>query len=163
MRNYDDSYDDDYSEARANLWEAATKRALTSKRGLATLSAVEAALVGLHSKRLGGGALVERGEVCVLGAYILSRAPSRLRATLEMHKERERIRDYFDSDGTPYDSAEFAKKRTGIAITLASILAAENDAMEWETPEQRYDRILGYVRTLKTRAEIAVARSAPHA
>jgi len=129
-------------------WRGAVRAAMRGKRGLAFLRELESALVALPRQRLIQGELCseENGnvDVCAIGSVLLAR---RLKAGESPSAAAKAIRVL-----DPYDAGVIADE-AGIARAMACELAELNDeGGGGETDEQRYERILRYVR-----AEIDVA------
>lgn len=136
------------------LWENWLTRAINGKRGQAALRDLEEALLALPEPRLIEGDLIDHaGEVCALGALALYKTNGlpRLRANMRLYKARE---EYYTAEAS--GSALFGQKELGLARTIAWTIAEENDINgRHETPEQRFRRILAWVRSLLQPMETA--------
>jgi hypothetical protein len=138
LSRFIESDDEPYANAWA-LWARAQRNALVGKKGQAVLRELETALVALPTKRLIHGALCEQGEVCALGALARQRGVSEE----EMATQRGEY---------AHDIAWWAKDRLGVTEALATAVQWQNDEAEWywqkqgETPEERYIRVLAWVR-----------------
>lgn len=128
----------DCDNPAALLWDCTLQRAVSGKRGQTFLKELEAALVTLPSKRLIANDLCDSlGDVCAVGALIQKRAFA-AGATLEQFIEENK---YGDSD------PEVLKTRLGAAFTLVWSVVEANDESCYEcTPEERYQKMLGWVR-----------------
>lgn len=125
-------YSEDYDEQFPNagwLWMRAVENAVKGKRGQAFLRELSEALEALPNKRLIEGELERDGEVCAIGSVGVRRG-------IEMRK--------LDMDDT---------RAIGKAFRIPPALVAEiestNDddfSYRHETPEQRYERVLKWVR-----------------
>lgn len=141
--------DEDFPNAQA-LWWRAQENALRGRKGQAVLRELEAALVALPEKRLIEGALCDdRGQVCALGALATKRGLDQ-----EEMKEHQGEHAGFIAD--------WAKDALGLSGALATAIEWENDEGFWrvytemdgyratggrETAEQRYERVLAWVRS----------------
>lgn len=128
MTRFSDEYDG--TEAEWAFHEANVRRALNGKHGQKNLREIEQALLAMPDKRLCEGALQEPdGLVCVIGAYGLWKG-------LELPK----------GGGDYWSTIELGLK-LGMTGTLTHEIASTNDADYVETPEERYWRVLGWVRS----------------
>ena len=157
--------DDNDSFLRACAFEANAKRAVKGKKGQAVLKELEAALLAMPEKRLISGAfadiqvapkgdgksLYERigGEVCTMGCLLVHRKMTkqfrgRGQALLEAVNEVT-----CDPDDGGSEQIQQAATALDLVYPLAYELAYQNDEMgdHDETPEQRYERILKWVRS----------------
>lgn len=141
---------DDYEESfnnEAALYAANTRRALKGKRGQAFLKEMEAALVALPEKRLIEGAVCVEGQVCAIGALALKRqmdAGKDIKAALDWLEEEAPPQE----EGNAEETANFALHHLGVMERLAFKMAHINDDGGYkETPEQRYERVLKWIRS----------------
>ena len=126
--------DDEEFGGQFALWQANCRRSLRSKRGRAALEELEAALVAMPVKRLIRGAIEKHGEVCAVGAVI------RARGLLAEVDECE-LTD------------EVAEELLGYPRLVAWKLVELNDeSLAHDTPEERYEHVLAYVRKFLGRA-----------
>ena len=150
MSRFWDSGDD--SEMPLALWRQAIENALSGRKGQATLRELEAALLALPQKRLIEGALCHDGEVCALGALALKRGA--------IDPENP---PYLE-DGGAAEVGDWAEHHLGVRYALAWEIQWHNDEGQWqgdylrrgraETPEERYERVLAWVRS-RIKAEAA--------
>ena len=120
------------------LWQANCRRSIRGKKGQAALRELEAALQALPHPRLGYDVLVEpTGEVCAIGAMMVQR-----RIAAGMSREQA-IAECSNVDSC--DTQE-AGEWIGMPSLVAWSAAVENDEYRRETPEQRYERMLAWVR-----------------
>ncbi|HET8627028.1 MAG TPA: hypothetical protein VFL91_06395 [Thermomicrobiales bacterium] len=139
---------DDEGGIPAALWEHNLRRALTSKRGLATLRDLEAALLALPEKKLIAGDMAyPSGAVCAVGAYSLYKR-------LQRGEDREAALLSLCSREGPYETA-LEGQRYGMAYTLAWEIAERNDEIYGGayTEEGRYQEMLAWVRRQLAAAE----------
>lgn len=127
---YSEDYDGeaDYNNA-GHLWMRAVENAIKGKRGQAFLREMLAALESLPEKRLIAEELELDGEVCAIGSV-----------------GRKRSLDMKPLD--PEDPYAIAKA-FGIARALVAEIEYQNDddfGHGSETSEQRYERVLKWVR-----------------
>jgi len=148
-------------ELRGWAFHANKRRALCGKKGRKFLVELEAALLALPEKRLARGVMAKRdatkvlsdcGDVCALGAVALKRAMdsgrSKGAAIAELAKASEEAALIGD---TGWYEIERASESLKISMPLAFGVVEENDEGEGEwtrnvTPEQRYERVLAWVR-----------------
>ena len=146
-RGYDDDCDGDSNFCY--LWESIVRRAMEGKRGQAVLREIESALVALPNKRLIREAFSDCGDVCALGALALKRG-------IPVEKLESVSRNCEGEYSTAY--ADAAKSMLGITEAVARTVQHANDEGpysprlndEWkagETPEDRYTRVLAWVRS----------------
>lgn len=146
MSRFSDDYDEDFAN-QAALYNANTERCLKGKRGQAFLKEMEAALLTLPQKKLINGAVCQEGQVCAIGALALKRkrdAGDSIAAALYW-LEKEAPDEWQESDAT----ADYAEEHLDVLRRLAFRMAWVNDLKEpeEETPEQRYERVLKWVRS----------------
>lgn len=157
--------DDTASFLRSCAFMANAKRALEGKKGRAVLKELEEALVAMPVKRLisgvfaditvipkgDGKSLYQRidGEVCTMGCLLVHRKMTkqyqeRGQALLEAVNEVT-----CDPDDGGSEQIQQAATALDLVYPLAYELAYQNDEMSdhHETPEQRYERILKWVRS----------------
>jgi hypothetical protein len=133
------------------LFQANCDRALHGPKGQRALRELEAALLALPEKRLVSGELVQPdGEVCAVGALMLHRAAIR-------GLSREAAIEWY-SKIDPYATDETATEYFGLPRLVAWKFVEQNDIMcdqrfdkETQrmidiTPEERYERVLSWVR-----------------
>jgi hypothetical protein len=143
MRTYDGDCDNNVSY----LYESIVDRAIKGKRGQKLLKELEAALAALPEKKLIHFYFSKDGQVCSLGALALKRE-------MEGGKNREEalelINDKFDKkeqENEYFNMPAYAGKELDIARTLAHEIMCENDEADYKcTPEERYSRVLNWVR-----------------
>lgn len=158
------------------LWAANVARSLGSAKGMASLRELEAALVAMPSKRLVANVLAEGGEVCALGALVAVKAPALLAekptdpcdCTHErsLHTPKECIAVYvmgwgerkgqevpcgcdrfYVEDYEQGERTQAAAHQVGVPIGVARYVIQLNDNdLERDTPEQRYEHVLAWVR-----------------
>jgi hypothetical protein len=144
MSRFDNDGEENFA-GQYELWQPNVERALKGKRGQQALRDLEQALLDLPEKQLISGHLAKDGQVCTVGALVLHR---------RMTKGEERAAILADLDGgtedDSYDNYERTiaeGKRVGLTFTLAWELGSRNDECYYfATPEQRYERILEWVR-----------------
>lgn len=163
--DYDDWDDDEKWMLNHGRWEKNSRTTLESKRGQRALREIEAALLALPEPRLAYETFhkVERDEsgketvqACVLGAYAAHKGveiPDSLNGEDYEYRSSLTGQTYQEHTTCPAEeTASWAEKNLGLAFTLAWNLVELNDR-EGETPEQRYERVLAYVRAhIKTEA-----------
>jgi hypothetical protein len=138
--NYD--CDDENFPNQSQLYWQAQQNALRGKRGQALLRELEQALVALPAPRLIEGDFCAEGEVCALGAVALRRE---LEAGADFQAAVAKLED--ESSGhASWEGVSFAAERLGLPAALASAVVQENDIDSPITPEQRYRRVLDWVR-----------------
>jgi hypothetical protein len=130
----DDCYDEGAQWA-AIRWQGTVKSAIRGKRGQAFLRDLERALDAMRTKKLIANELErtdphppEEGSVCAIGALGKVRG-------IDMTK--------LDPENWDAVAAAF-----GIAAPLAREIVYMNDDWSSETPEERYARMLTWVRSL---------------
>jgi hypothetical protein len=115
------------------LWQANCDRSLHGKSGQRALRDLEAALLALPDKRLIVGLLTDdEGGVCAVGAYAQYKGVDLLQ---------------YD----PEDSAELVGMAAGMPRLVAWAVVEHNDFIfdrDDPTPEERYTRVLHWVRHL---------------
>lgn len=168
-----DGPDDVESFLRACAFQGNVKRAVAGKNGRKFLLELEASLLALPEKKLTAGALTrapktievggfevlrfipdhtDRGEYCALGAVAVKRAMDKGMTKLEALKDNDQSAFYDEEEEEcgsmgweKIDEAAFGLK---ISMPLAYAVVYQNDERgpRDETPEQRYERVLGWVR-----------------
>ena len=138
--------------ARANLWYFGTvPSALRSKRGKAVLRRLEAALLALPAERLIAGAVVAGGDVCAFGAYCASMLAA---SAGSMERAIAELARLYPADGSVEECAEVGAgigDLVGDAPTptfplVWALVEANDEGRALETPEERYARVLRWVR-----------------
>lgn len=165
--NYSD--DEDYP-GQFNIWQANCRRSLNGKRGQAALRELEAALLALPEPRLVLGSLCREGDVCAVGALAVHRRvqAGEDRAAVLADLEENSTDEWGDSEETD----QWAVDHLGVPRLVAWKLVEQNDIQNdvvWEvhhgpvrqgfghykggiahvrpmTPEERYERVLAWVR-----------------
>lgn len=148
---------DDLDPLDAGRWIANARKVFRSRRGVAMLRELEAALLALPTHRLVKDAFCQRSEepseagdveesdVCVLGAYALYKGVPLSAMPFEE----------WDWHGTASEQSEWAVANLGVAYTAAWELINRNDEeFDRLTPEQRYTAFLRW-----TREQIAFAEA----
>ena len=134
----DYSEDEEYG-GQFHLWQSNCRRSRRGKKGQAALRELEAALIALPNKRIQKDVFVERsGETCAIGALMLHRKVSAGMTRQQAEEECAAL----DRDDTEEHGIS-----VGLPRLVAWSVAVEND--EWnreDSPEERYLRILGWVR-----------------
>jgi hypothetical protein len=124
-------YSEDCDGPEGNLWRGAVQSAIEGRRGQKFLRELLAALEAMPEKRLIQDELVARnGAVCAMGAIVKQRGVDVSKVDPE---DRHQVARVFN-----------------IAPALAAEVAWENDEGNWsgtETPEQRYDRMVRWVKS----------------
>jgi len=118
-----------YDCENLELWRNAVERAIKGKRGQKFLRELADAMDAMPAKRLISGALIDEttGEVCAIGAVCKARGLDVSRVEV------------------------FDPQAVGGAVGIARALAAEiewindEDDRSTETPEQRWQRVRGWV------------------
>lgn len=150
MSRFGECWDmDEEDERNSRLWWANAERALKGKRGRKVLVELEAALLALPRPRLMEGRLSEaEGEYCALGALAHARGVA--------DERMQQLDSLVDFDGGPTIEPTLQLGRElGICGPLAAKIASVNDkeityvggaGFVPETPEQRFSRVLAWVR-----------------
>lgn len=165
-----DGPDDTESFLRSCAFTHNIEQALRGKKGRAFFLELEAALLAMPEKRLAAGALTrppktimvegfevlrfipdwkERGEYCALGAVAVKRAMDSGKTKLQALKDLDQSDPYDDEDeGMGFDKIEGAADNLKISTPLAYGIVDANDERGRgdETPEERYERMLAWVR-----------------
>jgi hypothetical protein len=169
----EDNWDDEYSQARANIWEATTRRAIRGKRGQANLRFLLEALEdieravpefpewmpGPDAPRLIEGAICKNGEVCAVGAF--ARKKRGTQWLLDVNPDEDELSGQNGLQVT----AEIGSI-AGLQITIGYLLAELNDdpSYGWwhkETPEQRFVRVKRAVQGMLQPNEAGTAGTEP--
>ena len=134
----DYSEDEDYG-GQFNLWQANCRRSRQGKKGQAALRELEAALMNMPVKRIQKDVFVEpSGETCAIGALMLDRKVSAGMTRVQAVAECSALE--------PLDTEEHGIS-IGLPRLVAWSVAVENDEFyRTESPEERYLRILAWVR-----------------
>lgn len=130
------------------LWENALWRAINGRRGQQVLRDLERALVALPEKALMDGGLSDGKQVCAVGAYV---AQKRVEAGEDRAAVLEDILaprdDWGYMDGWEVEERTISHGRlAGMQLTLIVAIAGHNDDLYRVTPEERYERMLAWVR-----------------
>ncbi len=138
--------DDEEFPGQFYLWEANCNRSLRGRAGQAALKELEAALLEMPQKRLIQHALSDaEGGVCAIGQLALTVKLRRGMSEVDARRELER------ESSDDFDTAQYARKHLGFPKLVAWSVVCENDDLignaRKETPEQRYERVLGWVRS----------------
>jgi hypothetical protein len=141
--------DGDDSYMPIALWYQAVRRALQGRRGQAALLELRDALESMPTKRLISSTLCAEGDVCALGCLAAHRGvldPTEQSPVQPFHP---------DHDVEAWEVAEWARDTLDVTYALAMHIQWQNDEGGWETyvqrggpetPEQRYERVLTWVR-----------------
>ena len=141
-RFQDDTSDDPLAWGR---WAAREKAVLNGKPGQASLAQLEQALLELPDKQLGSGLLCDGEVVCAIGALGYRHLREQGMSRREAWAKLERCSD--TDDDTEGATIKFAVKQLGWTETLAILVSQANDDLNFfETPKQRYARMLRWVR-----------------
>lgn len=140
------------------MWENIVSRALGGPRGQAALAELESALVALPAPRLIEGHLAAHrpgrpdNDVCAVGAYVAARRAADRGVGLA-----DAIAELADEGDPDYEDANAtadAGHSAGLAMSVAWHLAYLNDeTFEGLTPEDRYQRVLTWVRRAQGRPD----------
>jgi hypothetical protein len=139
------------------LWEEALWRAINGRRGQQVLRDLERALVDLPEKRLMQGGLSDGKDVCAVGAYVAQKR-------VDAGEDRDAVLqdmivpvdEWGDFDGWESEEKTISKgQRAGMQLTIIVAIAGRNDDLYDATPEERYERILGWVRERIIPAEVS--------
>ena len=161
------SDEEDYPN-QFELWQGNCRRSLRGRKGQAFLRELEAALVALPEKRLIADDVAKAGEVCAVGAWLLKKRTEAGRPRADVLAELEAI----DSEDCQTDDLAISEGAPRLCawsvVELNDILCdtqwvkyqgPERSAFCYEnnyrslggypvplTPEERYERILTWVR-----------------
>ena len=149
--------DEEEFQGQFALWQANCDRSLASLKGQEALRGLESALLAMPSKRLIQHALADdAGEVCAVGALVLAirthRGESReavladLRASCSDPDDERSTLDVAEAFGVPGNVA-------WKLVELNDIIHGDG-VMSPVTPEERYARVLAWVRARILPAEI---------
>jgi hypothetical protein len=147
--------DEDYS-GQFNLWQANCQRSINGKAGQKALKELEAALLALPEKRLIADELEDsEGEVCAIGAVKKYRG-------VEVKADPEEMEEVGVELGFPRMVAWKVVALNDIEIDGHYVEAAGPTACGnrlWvfvhATPEERYEKVLDWVRKQTTKQEPA--------
>lgn len=146
-------YLDDEDGLPWGMWEAIVSRALGGQRGQRALAEMEEALLALPEQKLIEGALANDEGVCGIGALIAHKRAKR--DGIEMAAAMADMPR--GEDGGIYETA-YAGQAAGLKWTVAWHMAYLNDETFHEaTPEERYEKMLAWLRRAQGKAETAVA------
>jgi hypothetical protein len=148
---------DDADTIPWEMWKTIVSRALAGKRGQRALAEFEEALLALPERKLVEGTLASEEGVCAIGALVaLKRAK---RDGIEMAEAIAAMPKEDPDDGDIFDTA-LAGQGAGLSWSVAWHMAYLNDeTFEAATPEQRYEKILAWVRRAQGKPETAVRHS----
>lgn len=134
------SYSDDETyPGQFHLWQANCRRSLAGKNGQAALRELEAALMALPEKRLIAGAFEDEGDVCPIAAVAKHRGLTATDIKADLDEEMEEV------------GVELGMPRL-VAWKIVALNDIEIDgrymgtAFIPVTPEDRYERVLAWVR-----------------
>ncbi len=136
------------------------RRAVAGKKGQKFLRELEAALLGLPEKRLVLGAMAEAegdreeetyplpdpvatGEVCALGAVVIARAVAK---GVPRNEATQKLAERYDPSELGWSQQQEVAKELKICHPLAYEVIYQNDEAGRCTPEQRYEKVLAWVR-----------------
>lgn len=144
-----DGYDDVYGLLASGRWERNSRATVESKRGQKVLRELEAAMLALPKPRLARDLFCSVGEddgdveACVLGAYAIWKGEAR-----HVPPEYNDTSDWRDEVETSADEqARWAENHLGLAFTLAwNLIERNDDILGHFTPEERYTRMLAWIR-----------------
>jgi hypothetical protein len=169
-RHYDEDNWDEYSQARANIWKATTRRAIQGKRGQANLRLLLEALEdieravpefpgwmpGPDTPRLIEGAVCKDGEVCAVGAFARKKMGTQWLLSETWGMDEEELDGQYGLQATAEVGAA-----AGLQISIGYELAELNDNDLWwklrrdETPEERFVRVKRAVQAMLQPSERA--------
>lgn len=150
---------------RSCAFSGNVRRAVAGKKGRKFFLELEAALLALPEKRLSKGAMavakedetyphkppVATGEVCALGAVAVARAQAAGKDRMNVLQE---LAEKFDPEESGWELTKMAAKELKICHPLAWAVVYRNDECSARTPEERYEKVLSWVRAkLKGEAE----------
>ena len=138
------SEEEDYP-GQFDLWQANCRRSRQGRKGRAALKKLEAALEQMPIKRLEHNVLVEPdGLVCAIGAQMVQEG-------IDQGLTREEA----VARAAEIDQTEVEEEgvNLGMPRLVAWSVAVENDEFRRQTPEERYGRMINWVR-----AELAKKR-----
>jgi hypothetical protein len=149
MGRFDGDGDDYLGYAEQCLWEQAQWNALHSKRGRSVLEELEAALLAMPEHRLAEGSIVTaEGLTCALGELAVYRQvksgedrPTALETLWEEYPG-----DEIAADGEEDSYTEDLGRGLGLTNALTVQVAYINDELWATTPEERWTRMLDWVR-----------------
>lgn len=145
------AYLDDEGGMPWAMWEQVVSRALASQRGQRALAEMEEALVALPEQKLVEGVLASEDGVCAVGALVAHKRAKQEGLDMAAAIEATAARQAEDV----YETVE-AGERAGLRYSVAWHLAHLNDETFREaTPEQRYEKILAWVRCAQGKTVVA--------
>lgn len=130
------------------LWENALWRAINGRRGQQVLRDLEQALLELPEKALMEGGLSDGKRVCAVGAYVAKKR-------VDAGEDRDAVLqdmivpvdEWGHFDGWETEEKTISKgQRAGMQLTMIVAVAGLNDDLYKATPEQRYEKVLSWVR-----------------
>jgi len=128
------------------LWQNAFARAIAGKRGQKILREIERALLEMPERRLLDSHIACGTEVCAVGAYAVWKYQ-------QDHPDLSRKSIIYGLEGEYYDDSEslantaYLGTELGMPWTMAWELAEANDVRFRDcTPEERWERVLNWVR-----------------
>ena len=144
-------------ELRGWAFQGNIRRAVAGKKGRKFLLELEAALLALPQKRLVRGAMaasegvggfdgkpiVATGDVCALGADAAARAVSTGKPRDAVLRE---LAEKFDPEEDGWALTQEAAHHLNICHPLAYAVVWQNDLSYHLTPEERYEKMLAWVR-----------------
>lgn len=133
--------DDEEWTGQFALWQANCDRSIRGRVGQRVLKILEAALVEMEDKRLIAEAFASDDGICASGVLVL-----KLR-TLRGESSEEILEDLKAVDVNDSHATTKLAKAVGIPRLVNWQLVAQNDEVLGSvTPEERYTRILAWVR-----------------
>jgi hypothetical protein len=146
------AWDDEPYPNASELFQRSVDNAMKGKSGQALLREIEAALLAMPEKKLIADGVCDGGEVCLLGSVAVARAvaagKTREEALADLERGANEAGQYQD-DGNTF---KFLKRVLGIKQhCLAWQLVFQNDECYATTSEQRYERMLAWVREMIVR------------
>lgn len=150
------SYLDDEGGMPWGMWQAIVSRALGGDRGQRALAEMEEALLALPEQKLIEGALANDEGVCGIGALVAHKRAKK--DGIEMAAAMADLSRSEDSGEGDIHETAYAGTGVGLRWSVAWHLAYLNDETFHEaTPEQRYEKMLAWVRRAQGKTETAVA------
>lgn len=141
---------------RMCAFEANTERHLKGKKGQAVLRELEAALLALPEKKLLEGTFIvtpdadnPQGGVCAMGCLLLKRKMDKGLTRQEALREidEEAPTDVLDEDYGGWEVIKQTAQYMNCKINFVWEVVEQNDEFGGRTPEQRYARVLEWVRS----------------
>lgn len=124
--------DEEDRPGQFDLWQANCRRSLNGRAGQEALRDLESALLAMPEKRLIVDDLAVDGEVCAVGALMRARGVP-----------QGRLEEISGDDDTDVLAAKEARVPRLVGWKLVELNDYE---LEHVTPEQRYERVLDWVR-----------------